>query len=143
MRAAINGRRAARDLARIYGFPPTGKNDAITGQGDGVEGVAGVAGKPSPCRDGNTRAVPHNWHGRLPVPMVWFGLHVAEMVVVNGIGNAPCPLHPDKKRSLTLSPSGEWACSSCGKGDLVGFVMRLYLCSFSQAVRHLMEVRQC
>lgn len=143
MRPAIDGRRAARDLARLYGFPSTGNDETITWQGDGFEGVAGVTCKRSPCRDGNTSAVPHNWHGRLPVPMVWFGLHVGEMVVQNGIGKAPCPLHPDRKRSLSLSPRGEWACSTCGKGDFVGFVMRRYRWTFAEAVRHLVEATVC
>lgn len=143
MRAAIDGRRAARDLARVYGFPPTGNDETTTWQGDGFEDAAGVAGKASLYLDGNTSAVPHNWHGRLPVPMAWFGLHVGEMVVVNGVGNAPCPLHPDRKRSLSLKPSGEWTCPACGKGDFVGFVMRRYRCTFAQAVSYLVEATAC
>lgn len=141
MKPAMDGRRAARDLARIYGFPPSGNDDAPIVRSD--RGVKKVAVKHNSKPNTNTSAIPHNWHGRLPVPMVWFGLHVAEMVVVNGIGNAPCPLHPDRKRSLSLKPSGEWACSACGTGDLVGFVMRRYRWTFAEAVHHLVGVRQC
>lgn len=135
MRAAIDGRRAARDLARLYGSPPPGYDEA---QGDDL-GFGGAGERAAPANTTTCR-LPRNWRGRLPMPMTWYATNVAELVIFNGIGTAPCPMHQDKGRSLIVNLGGcrgTWNCQVCGQGDMIGFAMRRYAMSFVDAVRML------
>lgn len=143
MRPAIEGRRAARDFARLHGPPYTPYENAQVAAND--LGVREWAGKHTRKSNTTTRKLPRNWRGRLPMPLIWYGLNVPEMVIINGTGAAPCPMHLDKGRSLIVNLSasrGTWACVACGHGDMVGFVMRRFGKSFVDAVRHLVGVRQ-
>ena len=138
MRAAMNGRRAVRDLARIYDFPPSGNDDAPIVRSDW--GVNKAADQHNLNSNGTTSRLPRNWRGRLPMPMTWYATNVAEMVVFNGIGTAPCPMHQDKGRNLIVNLGGSrgtWNCPACGQGDMIGFAMRRYAMSFVEAVRLL------
>lgn len=137
MRPAIDGRRAARDLARLYGSPPPGYDEA---QGDDL-GFAGVsAGERFFNWKSTTTKLPNNWRGRLPLPASWFAFNVPSMVIRDGIGIAPCPMHPDRERSFTVNLTGSkgtWQCNVCGRGDMLGFAMRRYGMKFADAVRLL------
>lgn len=138
MRPALNGRRAARDLARLYGPPCAEYGDAPIAAND--RGVSKAAHQHDLNTNTTIGRLPRNWRGRLPMPMAWYGTNVAEMVVVNGIGTAPCPMHQDRGRSLIVnlcSSRGIWNCPVCGQGDMVSFAMRRYANSFVDAVRLL------
>lgn len=138
MRAAIDGRRAARDLARLYGPPFAEYGDAPIAAND--RGVSKAAHQNNLNPNGTTSRLPRNWRGRLPMPLTWYASNVAEMVIFNGIGTAPCPMHPDKNRSLIVNLGGSrgtWNCPVCGQGDMIGFAKRRYDMSFVDAVRLL------
>ena len=143
MRPALDGRREARNLARLYGSPHVTYDDALIAGGD--EGVKKGTAKLTSCSDSNTKRVPSNWRGRLPAPANWFAFNVPCMVIREGIGIAPCPLHADRERSFTVNLTGSkgtWHCTTCGHGDMLGFVMRRYGMKFVDAVRFLVkEVR--
>ena len=138
MKIAINGRRAARDLARLNGPPFAEYGDAPIAAND--RGVNKAADQHNLNPNGTTSRLPRNWRGRLPMPMTWYATNVAEMVAFKGIGTAPCPMHQDKGRSLIVNLSGSrgtWNCPVCGQGDMIGFAMRRFAMSFADAVRLL------
>lgn len=140
MKPANDGRRATRDLARLYGSPPGRKGEAPTVEGKGFGGQSGVACRRSPSPKSTTSRLPNNWRGRLPAPATWYALNVPSMTVKDGIGVAPCPLHSDAKRSFRVDLTGTkgvWSCPAWGKGDLVALVMRLHGIGFVEAVRRL------
>ena len=137
MKLAIDGRRAARDLARLYG-PHAEYGDAPIAAND--QGVKKAAHQHDFKSNTTTSLLPRNWRGRLPMPMTWYAINVAEMTSFNGIGTAPCPMHQDKGRSLIVNLGGSrgtWNCPVCGQGDMVGFAMRRFAMSFVDAVRLL------
>ena len=137
MKPALDGRRATRDLARLYGSPPDKYDDALIVRSD--QGVQ-VADRHTLKRNGTTGRLPSNWRGRLPMPSSWYVLNVPEMVVHNHVGTAPCPMHPDRGRSFSVNLAGSkgvWSCPVCGHGDMVGFVMRRFGMKFLDAVRRL------
>lgn len=137
MRPAIDGRRANRDMARLYGSPPSQNDEApVNDQGF----VGGGAGERSPSQKSTTGRTPSNWRGRLPMPATWYVMNVPEIVIYNGVGTAPCPMHADRGRNFTVDVAGTkgaWSCPVCGKGDMVSFVMRRHGVGFVDAVRHL------
>lgn len=148
MRPPIDGRRATRDLARLYGSPPPGYDDAlIAGGEEGVEGGAekGTA-KLTSCKDHSTKRLPSNWRGRTMAPFDFYKSVLSDMVVKGGTANACCRFHADRNRSLVVDLTGSkgvWTCSQCGQGDMIGFAMRLYNEGFVAAVRRLVPgVRQ-
>lgn len=137
MKPALDGRRATRDLARLYGSPP-GKYDDAPADDQGV--VGGGAGRRSPSQKSTTGRLPSNWRGRTPMPWSWYALNVPEIVIFNGVGTAPCPMHADRGRSFSVNlagAKGTWSCPVCGKGDMVGFAMRRFGMGFVDAVRLL------
>ncbi len=136
MKASLDGRRATRDLARLYGSPPGRYDKAPADQGF----VGGSAGRRSPSPKSSTNRVPNNWRGRLPMPSSWYALNVPEIVIHNGVGTAPCPMHADRARSFVVNLTGSkgtWSCPVCGHSEMVGFVMRRNGIGFVDAVRHL------
>lgn len=138
MKPALDGRRATRDLARLYGSPPGQNDEAPVVHDQGF--VGGGAGRRSPSQKSTTSRLPSNWRGRTPMPSSWYALNVSEIVIHNGVGNAPCPMHADRGRNFTVDVDGSkgvWSCLVCGKGDMVGFVMRRYGMRFVDAVRLL------
>lgn len=138
MKPAIDGRRATRDLARLYVSPPGKYADAPVVHDQGV--VGGGAGRRSPSPKSSTNRVPNNWRGRLPMPSSWYALNVPELVIHEGVGSAPCPMHADRQRSFTVDlrgSKGVWTCPDCGKGDMVSFVARRFGVGFVDAVRRL------
>ena len=142
MRPAIDGRRATRDLARLYGSPPPGYDDALIAGGDeGVEGGAekGTA-KLTSGKDHSTKRLPSNWRGRTMTPFDFYKSVLPDLVVNGGAATACCRFHPDGRRSLVVDLAGAkgvWACPECGQGDMVGFAMRLFSEGFVAAVRRL------
>lgn len=137
MKSALDGRRATRDLTRLYGSPPDEYDDALIAAN--YQGVQ-VADRLTLKRNGPTGRTPSNWRGRLPMPATWFAQNVPEIVIYNGVGTAPCPMHADRGRNLTVDVAGTkgvWSCPVCGHGDMVGFAMRHYGIAFVDAVRLL------
>lgn len=137
MRPALDGRRATRDLARLYGPPPGQNDDAPIAANDRG---AKVAHRHTVNPNHSTSRLPNNWRGRLPAPATWYALNVPSMVIKDGVGTAPCPMHADTRRSFLVrldGVRGTWNCPTCGHGDMVAFVMRLHGVGFVAAVRHL------
>ena len=142
MKPAIDGRRATRDLARLYGSPPPAYDDAlIAGGEEGVEdSVEKGTAKLTSCRDHSTARLPRNWRGRLPSPLSYFKDAVPNMAISKGIGIGHCPMHTDTRRGFLVrldGVRGTWNCPTCGHGDMVAFVMRLHGVGFVAAVRRL------
>ena len=138
MRPAIDGRRATRDLARLYGSPPPGYDDALIAGGD--EGVKKGTAKLTSYGDSSTKRVPSNWRGRTMAPFDFYKSVLSDMVIKNGTATACCRFHAYRSRSLVVDLTGSkgvWSCQLCGQGDMVGFAMRLFSEGFVAAVRRL------
>lgn len=98
-------------------------------------------GKPTTTR------LPNNWRERLPDPGAYYRQHIEQLSGPNPSGWAQgrCPFHDDHNASLSVHVTdarGRWRCfAACGRGDLVGFHLRLTGKSFADAVRDLIGGR--
>lgn len=92
-----------------------------------------------------SRRLPGRWRQRLPEPEAYYRREVPSLGRVRDDGWAQglCPFHEDRTPSLSVrlgDGRGGWICfAGCGKGDLVGFHMRLKGLGFREAVRDLVE----
>ena len=89
--------------------------------------------------------LPGRWRQRLPEPETYYRREVPSLGRTRDDGWAQglCPFHDDHTPSLSVRLGGDrggWVCfAGCGKGDLVGFHMRLKGLAFREAVRDLVE----
>jgi len=89
--------------------------------------------------------LPGRWRQRLPQTETYYRQHVPSLgrAREDGWAQGLCPFHDDHTPSLSVNFDGQrggWICfAGCGKGDLVGFHMRLKGLAFREAVRDLVE----
>lgn len=92
-----------------------------------------------------SRHLPGRWRQRLPQTEAYYRQRVPSLgrARADGWALGLCPFHDDHTPSLSVSLDGQrggWICfAGCGKGDLVGFHMRLKGLAFREAVRDLVE----
>ena len=90
-----------------------------------------------------SKRLPGRWRQRLPEPDTYYRQAVPSLGRARSDGWAQglCPFHDDRTPSLSVNLDGRrggWICfAGCGKGDLVGFHMRLKGLTFREAVREL------
>ena len=89
--------------------------------------------------------LPGRWRQRMPQTEAYYRQHVPSLgrAREDGWALGLCPFHDDHTPSLSVNLDGRrggWICfAGCGKGDLVGFHMRLKGLAFREAVRDLVE----
>lgn len=117
---------------------------------DTIANLTGLYGTPKTTSTRTTRkgwhepTLPTNWRDRLPDPASYYPAHVAKLgrTNANGYAQGQCPFHEDHNASLSVhvTEGGGWTCfSGCGKGDLLGFHMRLTGKPFKDAVADLVR----